>query len=87
MPKQDVPKKDITVRSVNAIRALAIDAIQKAGSGHPGLPLGAAPVGYTLFARTMRHNPKNPMLRAIGRSRLDASVRAAAFVRLPAHDR
>ena len=61
MPKQDVPKKDITVRSVNAIRALAIDAIQKAGSGHPGLPLGAAPVGYTLFARTMRHNPKNPM--------------------------
>jgi transketolase len=61
MPKQDAPKKDVTTRSVNAIRALAIDAIQKAGSGHPGLPLGAAPVGYTLFARVMRHNPANPL--------------------------
>jgi transketolase len=45
---------------VNAIRALAIDTVQKANSGHPGLPLGAAPVGYSLFARTMRHNPANP---------------------------
>jgi transketolase len=53
--------KDVVTRSVNAIRALAIDAIQKAGSGHPGLPLGAAPVGYTLFARVMRHNPANPL--------------------------
>lgn len=56
-----MPQQDITTRSVNAIRALAIDAIQKAGSGHPGLPLGAAPVGYALFTRAMRHNPKNPM--------------------------
>jgi transketolase len=56
-----MPKQDVTTRSVNAIRALAIDAIQKAGSGHPGLPLGAAPVGYTLFTRTMRHNPANPL--------------------------
>ena len=46
--------------SINTIRALAIDTVQKANSGHPGLPLGAAPVGYSLFARTMRHNPKNP---------------------------
>jgi transketolase len=46
--------------SVNTIRALAIDTVQKANSGHPGLPLGAAPVGYSLFARTMRHSPKNP---------------------------
>jgi transketolase len=45
---------------VNTIRALAIDAVLKANSGHPGLPLGAAPVGYSLFARTMRHNPANP---------------------------
>jgi transketolase len=59
--RKQMPKQDVTTRSVNAIRALAIDAIQKAGSGHPGLPLGAAPVGYTLFARAMRHNPKNPM--------------------------
>jgi len=46
--------------SVNTIRALAIDTVQKANSGHPGLPLGAAPVGYSLFARTMRHSPANP---------------------------
>jgi transketolase len=56
-----MPKQDVVTRSVNAIRALAIDAIQKAGSGHPGLPLGAAPVGYTLFTRVMRHNPANPL--------------------------
>jgi transketolase len=46
--------------SVNTIRALSIDTVLKANSGHPGLPLGAAPVGYSLFARAMRHNPKNP---------------------------
>jgi len=45
---------------INTIRALAIDTVQKANSGHPGLPLDAAPVGYSLFARTMRHNPTNP---------------------------
>ena len=45
---------------VNTIRALSIDSVQKANSGHPGLPLGAAPVGYALFARSMRHSPANP---------------------------
>lgn len=47
-------------RSVNAIRALAIDMTQAAGSGHPGLPLGAADIGYVLYKRIMNHNPKNP---------------------------
>jgi transketolase len=51
---------ELQLLSVNTIRALAIDTVLKANSGHPGLPLGAAPVGYSLFARTMRHNPKNP---------------------------
>ncbi len=46
--------------TVNTIRMLALDAIQKAKSGHPGLPLGAAPVGYVLFRRVMKHNPRNP---------------------------
>jgi transketolase len=46
--------------SVNTIRALAIDAVQKANSGHPGLPLGAAPLAYALWTRTMKHNPANP---------------------------
>ncbi len=45
---------------VNTIRALAIDTVLKANSGHPGLPLGAAPMAYALFARALRHNPANP---------------------------
>ena len=45
---------------VNTIRALAIDMVQKANSGHPGLPLGAAPMAYALWMRTMKHNPADP---------------------------
>jgi transketolase len=45
---------------INSIRVLAIDAVQKANSGHPGLPMGMAPVAYLLFTRYLRHNPKNP---------------------------
>ena len=51
---------NIDVMSVNAIRALAADTVQKANSGHPGLPLGAAPMAYELWAKHMKHNPKNP---------------------------
>ena len=46
--------------SVNAIRVLSADAIQKANSGHPGLPLGAAPMAYELWTKHMNHNPKDP---------------------------
>jgi transketolase len=46
--------------SINAIRFLAVDAIEKAKSGHPGLPMGAAPMAYVLFKQFMRFNPKNP---------------------------
>ena len=49
-----------TQNAVNAARVLAIEAIQKANSGHPGLPLGAAPTLYTLFTRQMNHCPKSP---------------------------
>ncbi len=45
---------------VNAIRALAMDAVQKANSGHPGAPMGAAPMAYALWTRFLRHNPENP---------------------------
>jgi transketolase len=45
---------------INAIRGLSIDAIQKANSGHPGLPMGAAPMAYTLWTKHLRHNPRNP---------------------------
>ena len=50
----------IDTMSVNAIRVLAADAVQKAKSGHPGLPLGCAPIGYELWAKHMKHNPKDP---------------------------
>lgn len=46
--------------SVNALRVLSADAIQKANSGHPGLPLGCAPMAYELWANHMVHNPANP---------------------------
>ena len=45
---------------VNAIRFLAADMIEEAGSGHPGLPLGAAPMAYVLWDRHLKHNPRNP---------------------------
>ena len=45
---------------VNTIRMLSIDAVQKANSGHPGLPLGAAPMAYMLWTNFLKHNPRNP---------------------------
>ncbi len=51
---------DIQALSINTIRTLAIDAVQKANSGHPGMPLGMAPVAYALFYKAMKHNPANP---------------------------
>ncbi len=46
--------------AINSIRFLAVDAIEKAKSGHPGLPMGAAPMAYVLWQKFMQHNPKNP---------------------------
>jgi transketolase len=46
--------------SINTIRFLAVDAVQKANSGHPGLPMGAAPMAYVLFQQFMQFNPRNP---------------------------
>ena len=46
--------------AINAIRVLSAQAIEKAKSGHPGMPLGAAPMGYALWNRQMKHNPANP---------------------------
>lgn len=51
---------EIDALAINTIRTLSIDAIEKANSGHPGLPMGAAPMAYTLWAKYMNHNPKNP---------------------------
>lgn len=46
--------------SINTIRALAMDGVQKANSGHPGTPMALAPIAYLLYTRHMRHNPKDP---------------------------
>lgn len=51
---------DLQTLAINTIRMLSIDAVQKADSGHPGLPMGAAPMAYTLWSRHLRHNPRNP---------------------------
>lgn len=45
---------------INTIRFLSVDAVQKANSGHPGLPLDAAPMAYALWTRVLKHNPRNP---------------------------
>ncbi len=51
---------DLDQLCINTIRTLSLDAVQKAESGHPGLPLGAAPMAYVLWTRFLRHNPANP---------------------------
>ncbi|MBP3410067.1 MAG: hypothetical protein J6J78_03475, partial [Clostridia bacterium] len=45
---------------VNAIRILAAEAVQKANSGHPGMPMGAAPAAYAVWGKHMKHNPADP---------------------------
>ncbi len=55
-----VATQSLETLCINSIRFLAIDAVQKANSGHPGLPMGAAPMAFVLWDRFMRFNPKNP---------------------------
>ncbi|HJR79034.1 MAG TPA: transketolase, partial [Anaerolineales bacterium] len=51
---------DLQLRAINTIRFLSADAVQQANSGHPGLPMGAAPMAFALWTRHLRHNPRNP---------------------------
>ncbi len=51
---------NLSDRAINAIRFLAVDAVQKAKSGHPGTPMALAPLSYLLFSRYLRYNPRNP---------------------------
>ncbi len=55
-----MPKTELDQRCINALRVLAMDGVQKANSGHPGMPMGMADVAYTLWTRHLRHNPHNP---------------------------
>lgn len=58
--KTDDAAAALVDKSVNTIRFLSVDAVEKATSGHPGLPMGCAPVGHVLYDEVMRYNPKNP---------------------------
>ena len=53
-------KKDLEQTIVNTVRTLSIDMIEKANSGHPGMPMGAAPMAYSLFSNHLKFNPNNP---------------------------
>ena len=73
--------------SVNAIRFLGVDAINQSNSGHPGVVMGAAPMGYTLFTRQMHVNPEVPNwinrpFCFVSRSWFNASLCAPPFVRI-----
>jgi transketolase len=56
----DLKYKTIEAVSINTIRALAMDAVEKASSGHPGTPMALAPLAYTIYTKFLRHNPENP---------------------------
>ncbi len=60
MSKETDSTPELDQLCINTIRTLSLDAVQKAESGHPGLPLGAAPMAYVLWTRFLRHNPNNP---------------------------
>jgi len=55
-----INQEDLDLKCVNAIRCLAVDAVEKAKSGHPGMPMGAAAMAYVLWTRHLKHNPANP---------------------------
>ena len=52
--------RELENRCINTIRILSADAVQNANSGHPGLPMGAAAMAFTLWTRFLKHNPRNP---------------------------
>ncbi|MEY3757655.1 MAG: transketolase, partial [Cyanobacteriota bacterium] len=54
------PSTSVESLCINSIRFLAIDAINKSNSGHPGLPMGCAPMAFALWDKVLKHNPKNP---------------------------
>jgi len=60
MKDETVETVSVDTVCINTLRFLAVDAVQKANSGHPGLPMGAAPAAYTLWDRFMKFNPKDP---------------------------
>src|ERR1700749_524235 len=58
--QQELKKNELDQLSINALRFLAVDAVEKAKSGHPGAPLGDAPIAYLLYHKFMKHDPSDP---------------------------
>ena len=73
---------DVTTLCINTIRTLAMDAVQKAGSGHPGTAMALAPLTFQLFTKHLRHNPANP--RWPGRDRFVLSAGHASILQYSA---
>jgi transketolase len=72
MRNVNAPTASLDALCVNVVRGLAIDAVQQANSGHPGMPLGAAPMAHALWTRHLRHDPRRP--RWFGRDRFVLSA-------------
>src|SRR6202021_1676795 len=60
MSEQQDSKQQLDQLSINTLRFLAVDAVEKAKSGHPGAPLGCAPIAYLLYHKVMKHDPADP---------------------------
>src|SRR6185312_4156435 len=60
MASPDAPSASLEALCINTVRFLSVDAVQKADSGHPGLPLDAAPMATVLWTRFLRHSPAHP---------------------------
>ncbi len=73
---------NITEKTINTIRVLAADTVQKANSGHPGAPMGMAPMAYAVWAEAMRHNPANPVWKDRDRFVLSAGHASALLYTL-----
>ena len=76
---QTLTGKQMETLSINTIRTLSIDGVQKANSGHPGAPMGLAPVAYTLWQQFLRYDPESHLaeprpLRSFRRPRFDAAL-------------
>ena len=86
--KTETRCKKLDELCVNTLRVLSIDAVQKADSGHPGLPLDAAPMAYVLWTKYLKHNPGHPEWSDrdrlfFRRPRFDVALQFAASHRLP----
>jgi transketolase len=77
-PKPKTGPKDLDERAVDVARALAMDAVQKANSGHPGTPMALAPLAHTLFQEVLRHDPSDPQW--AGRDRFVLSAGHASML-------